>query len=263
MADAKVSFDDGAVYERFMGRWSRAVGSIFLDWVAPQHAARWLDVGCGTGVFTRLVLDQCAPASVVSVDPAPAQLEHARKQRSGERVEFRLADAQSLPFPDDAFDVVASALVINFIADRPRALAEMYRVCRSGGVVAGYVWDLASGRNSMWPLMNGMRRIGLAPPAVPGTEDTSLEALASLFKKAGYDDIAVRSIDVELAFPSFEDFWLSQVPSFTPHGKVVQALSEADRARLMEEVRIVLPVTPGGTISYSARANAIKARVGS
>jgi SAM-dependent methyltransferase len=151
MADTSVIFDDGAAYECFMGRWSRAVGATFLRWVAPPRGAYWLDVGCGTGVFTELVLDTCAPASIVAVDPAAAQIDHARKQAVARRADFRIADAQTLPFPDGAFDVVASALVINFIPDRPRALAEMRRVARPGGTVAGYVWDFAAGRGTAWP----------------------------------------------------------------------------------------------------------------
>lgn len=57
-----VNFDDGAAYENFMGRWSRQIGAVFLDWLSPPRDARWLDVGCGTGVFTQLVLDRCNPA---------------------------------------------------------------------------------------------------------------------------------------------------------------------------------------------------------
>jgi len=120
------SFDDSAAYERFMGRWSRAVGAIFLDWVAPPAGARWLDVGCGTGIFTELVLDACSPAAVFAVDPAEAQIDHACRQTVGQRANFRIADAQVLPFPNSTFDVVASALVINFIPDRVRALCVVY-----------------------------------------------------------------------------------------------------------------------------------------
>jgi ubiquinone/menaquinone biosynthesis C-methylase UbiE len=261
MADTSVVFDDGAAYECFMGRWSRAVGATFLRWVAPPRGAYWLDVGCGTGVFTELVLDTCAPASIVAVDPAAAQIDHARKQAVARRADFRIADAQTLPFPDGAFDVVASALVINFIPDRPRALAEMRRVARPGGTVAGYVWDFAAGRGTAWPLVRGMREIGVEVPRVPGTEDSSIEALQSLFERAGCQDVAVRSIEVAQTFSSFDDLWTSQVPPYTPNGKAIASLSEAERARLAEAVRAVLPIRPDGSIIYAAVANAVKARV--
>src|SRR5687768_15218478 len=118
MAQGTDYIDDSEAYERFMGRWSRAAGEVFLDWLAPVEGARWLDVGCGTGVFTQLILDTCAPSEVVAVDPAPAQIDHARLQSVAQRAEFQLGDAQRLAFPDGTFDIVASALAINFIPDR-------------------------------------------------------------------------------------------------------------------------------------------------
>jgi Ku70/Ku80 beta-barrel domain/Methyltransferase domain len=74
-----------------MGRWSRAVGKIFLDWVIPSKGARWLDIGCGTGVFTQLVLETYAPEAVVGIDPATAQIDYARKLPVGQLAEFRVA----------------------------------------------------------------------------------------------------------------------------------------------------------------------------
>jgi len=261
MVDTPVIFDDGASYERFMGRWSRAVGATFLQWVTPPKGADWLDVGCGTGVLTQLVVDTCEPASVVAVDPAAAQIDHAHKQPVAQRADFRIADAQSLPFSDCAFDVVASALVLNFIPDRPRALAEMRRVARPGGIVAAYVWDFAQGRGTAWPLARGMREVGIEVPRVPGAEDTSIAALQSLLERAGYQDIAVRSIEATQTYPSFDDFWTSQVPPFTPNGKAIAMLSDAKRAELAVAVRALLPISPDGNIVYSAMANAVKARV--
>lgn len=261
MADTAVAFDDGAAYERFMGRWSRAAGAIFLDWVAPPRNARWLDVGSGTGVFTALVIETCSPAAVVAVDPSAAQVDHARTQPVAQRAEFRVADAQKLPFPDGSFDVVASALVINFIPDRPRALAEMRRVARPGGVVAGYVWDFAAERSANWPLRLALRRIGVEPPLAPGTEDARLEALESLFARAELKNIATRTIDVTATFPDFDDFWRANTARFNPVTKLIMALPEIERARLIELVRAQLPTNPDGSVTYSARANAIKARV--
>lgn len=261
MAETTYTFDDGAAYELFMGRWSRAVGAIFLDWVHPPKGARWLDVGCGTGVFTELALETCAPAVMVAVDPAVAQIDHARGRPIGQRVEFRVADAQTLPFPDRSFDVVTSALVINFIPDRSRALTEMRRVARPGGLIAGYVWDFAGERGPNFPLRRGLQQIGIKPPIAPGTEDSRLEALDRLLDQAGLQEITTRTIDVTESFSDFNDFWRAQTPSFSPATKIIAALPEPDRARLIECVRAGLPTDPKGGIAYSARANAIKARV--
>lgn len=261
MLETPHRFDDSAAYEQFMGRWSRAIGAPFLDWVAPPAGARWLDVGCGTGIFTELVLDTCTPAAVDAVDAAEAQIDHARRRPVGQRANFGIADAQALPFPDSTFDVVASALVINFIPDRLRALSEMRRVARSGGLVAGSVWDFAAELSPSWPLRLGMRRIGADVPHVPGTRDSSLEALHSLFERAGFESIATTTVDVTVQFPDFDAFWQAQTPSYSPTSKIIAAMTSSDRTRLIEALRAGLPVRPDGGIVYSARANAIKVRV--
>lgn len=261
MTGTKVVFEDADSYEQFMGRWSRALGALFLDWLSPPTGARWLDVGCGTGVFTQLVLDACSPATVVAVDPAAAQIEYARGRPMAQGAEFRVADAQELPFPPQSFDVVVSALVLNLVPNRPRALAEMRRVCRCGGVVAAYVWDFADERSMAWPVVRAMRQIGVEPPRFPGSEDSSMEAIKSLLERGGYEDIATRSIDVTMGFLDFDDFWRSQVPPFSSHGRTIEALSDTVRKEVADAARAILPVGPDGGIAYSARANAAKARV--
>jgi 2-polyprenyl-3-methyl-5-hydroxy-6-metoxy-1,4-benzoquinol methylase len=56
VADSSIRFDDGASYEQMMGRWSRLVGERFLDWIEVPDGARWIDVGCGNGALTELLL---------------------------------------------------------------------------------------------------------------------------------------------------------------------------------------------------------------
>src|SRR6476620_8160653 len=118
--DTQRVFSDGTAYGQGGCRWSGAIGPIFLDWLAPPTDARWLDIGCGTGVFTDLIVSTCSPATVVAVDPSEPQIEIARKKAIAQRVDFRVADSQKLPFSDNTFDIVVSALVINFISDRPQ-----------------------------------------------------------------------------------------------------------------------------------------------
>jgi len=255
------SFDDSAAYERFMGRWSRAAAPVFLDWIEPPSGARWLDVGCGTGVFTELVLDTCSPGAMFAVDPAEAQINHACRQPAAQRASFQVADARALPFPDAAFDVVVSALVINFIPDRPRALSEMRRVARAGGIVAGYVWDFAAELSPSGPLRRGMRQCGADVPQMPGVAHSSVSVLDALFKQAGFEEIVTRTIDLTLRYSDFDDFWQAQTPSYLPTTKMIAAMTENERARLKETVRTGLPVRPDGGIEYSARANAVKACV--
>jgi SAM-dependent methyltransferase len=83
MPDIQIRYDDGVAYERMMGTWSRAAGEIFLDWVAPSCGLRWIDVGCGAGPFTELLIERCAPAEVEGVDPSDARLFFARARSLG------------------------------------------------------------------------------------------------------------------------------------------------------------------------------------
>jgi ubiquinone/menaquinone biosynthesis C-methylase UbiE len=255
------SFDDSAAYERAMGRWSRAVAPLFLQWLSPPANARWLDVGCGTGVLSYTLLELCAPAAVIGIDPAANQVAQASRRAAAGPADFQIADARKLPFSDAAFDVAAAALVLNFIPERSEAMAEMRRVTRAGGIVAAYVWDFSEELSPSGPLRRAMRRFGAQVPAIPGTSDSQIDSLRSLFQQAGLERIETKTIDVCLAYRDFQDFWQAQTPSYVPTTKVIASMMDSERARLIRAVRAELPVAPGGLVEYFARANAIKGRV--
>src|SRR3954454_22536035 len=138
MPPSHIICDAADDYERFMGRWSRAIGEKFLAWFDPPGAARWLDVGCGAGAFRALILRRCAPKAIVGIDPSPQQIEYARKNFPS--VTFEVGDSMDMRFGDGEFDFVASALVFHFIPDRAKAFTEMNRVLKPGGLVGGYTW---------------------------------------------------------------------------------------------------------------------------
>jgi ubiquinone/menaquinone biosynthesis C-methylase UbiE len=261
ITDTTHSFDDSAAYERFVGGWGRAAGTVFLDWLAPSAGVHWLDIGCGTGLFTELILDTRSPATVSAIDQAETQVEYARRKPAGHRARFQVGDAQALPFPDFSFDIVVSALAINFISNRPGAMCEMRRVARIGGVVAGYVWDFGEELSPSGPFRLGMREVVAELPALPGTEDSNLSSLCRLFTGAGLEEIDTRTIEVSISFPSFDDFWLAQTPSYSPMTKIIAAMTTGERAKLTKAVRARVPIHKDGSIEYPARANAIKAQV--
>lgn len=255
----KVTFDAADDYERLMGAWSQAAGDAFLSWWAPAQGLRWLDVGCGTGVFTRLVSARRAPGSLAGIDPAPAQIEEAQRRSPG--VDFRVGDAMALPFAQGAFDVVASALVINFIPDRTRALAEMHRVLRPGGSLGAYLWDRSPGEDLSphAPFERGLRSIGatvLQPPVVP---ESIPEGARSALERAGFVGISITTITATRSFRSFEECWAIQTTPLAPVGKSIAALSDPDRARLRDTMRSILLPAADGSVTYGARALAFSA----
>lgn len=261
MSAAVLRFDDSAEYERFMGRWTRAVARVFLDWLAVGSGSSWLDVGCGTGILAETVVHLCAPGRVDGVDAEPAQIAAAVRGPAGARAHFAIGDARRLAYANKTFDVVASALVINFVPDRALAMAEMRRVARIGGLVAAYVWDFAEELSPSGPLRKAMRRFGVEAPPVPGTESSGLRALQALFEGSEFDRIETRTIDVCLTYENFEDFWQAQTPAYAPTTQTIATMKATDRLNLMRAVECSLPSGPGGTIEYCARAHAIKARV--
>jgi ubiquinone/menaquinone biosynthesis C-methylase UbiE len=261
MAELPFKFDDSAAYERAMGRWSRAVAPIFLQWLAPPASARWLDVGCGAGVLAHTLLELSSPATVVGIDPEVSQIAQASRGPAAGRAVFQVADACRLPFADASFDIAAAALVLNFIAERSQAMAEMRRVTRGGGIVAAYVWDFAEELSPSGPLRRAMRRFGVDVPAIPGTAESCIAALRLLFEQAALERIETRTIEVCLAYQGFQDFWQAQTPSYSPTTKIIASMTESERTRLMRTIRAELPAAPGDVIEYFARANAIKARV--
>src|SRR5262245_17128133 len=128
MAEQTIRFEDGAAYERMMGVWSQLAGQVFLDWLRPAPGLQWVDVGCGNGAFTELIVERCAPVEVQGIDPSEAQLAFARTRPASLVAEFRQGDAMALPFPADRFDAAVMALVLVFVPEPAKGVAEMLRV---------------------------------------------------------------------------------------------------------------------------------------
>jgi len=260
MAEVKITFDAADDYERFMGAWSRSIGERFLAWLDAPPNARWLDVGCGTGAFSELILRHAAPASLTGIDPSPEQIEYVRKHLPGHT--FEVGDSMDMRFGENQFDVVASALVLHFIPDRGKAFAEMHRVLRSGGLVGGYTWKRTADVNfaPYAPIMVGVKGIGaetLTSPLVPeGTPEGMRASLAA----AGFTDISVTEIEVTRTFANFDEYWDIQCIPFSPPGRTIAKLAEAQRTKLREVMRERMTPGADGSITYAATAMAGKAR---
>lgn len=256
---AELRFDDGAAYEQMMGVWSRAVGEVFLDWLKPGQGLRWIDVGCGSGAFTELIVARCAPLEVQGIDPSEGQLAFARARPGAHGAVFQTGDAMALPFPAASFDVAVMALVLVFVPDAAKSVAELARVVRPGGLVATYMWDMLGGGFPLDPILIEMHAMGLSLTRPPHMEVSSLAALQGFWSAAGLLEIETREIKVQRTFADFDEFWNveTKAPSTAP---VIAAMPAADVAELMQRVKARLPADANGRITYSARAHAISGR---
>jgi SAM-dependent methyltransferase len=260
MTGTQMRFDDGAGYERYMGNWSQRVGTIFLDWLAAPSGLKWIDVGCGNGAFTELIVERCAPTEVRGIDPSEDQLAYARARPTARLAKFDGGDAMALPFPADTFDVAVMALVIFFVPDPGKGVAEMARVVRPGGVVAAYAWDMLGGGFPLEPIRIEMRAMGLPPLNPPSVDASRTEAMRDLWRGAGLDAVETREITVQRTFDDFDDFWTTGMLG-TSIRPTIAAMSPADVHLLKARVRTRLPADAAGHITYESRANAVKGRV--
>jgi SAM-dependent methyltransferase len=260
MTNNTIRFDDGKAYEQFMGKWSRLAGEIFLDWLAPKVGLRWLDVGCGNGAFTGMLLERCAPASVEGIDPSEGQLAYARNRIASGRVQFRVGDAMALPFANDVFDAAVMPLVIFFVPDPAKGVAEMERVVCPGGVVAAYGWDMLGGGFPYDPLWVEMRAMGVDVPLPPSPDAARMDAMRELWRGAGLGEIETREIIVQRTFADFDEYWRA-VLGGPSTGRGLAAMAEKDAAILQARMRQRLPADASGRITCGARANAVKGRV--
>jgi len=258
MSSPQIRFEDGAVYETYMGVWSRDVGEAFLRWLAPAPGWRWADVGCGNGAFTELLLQRCAPAEVKGIDPAAAQIAFARDRFADEgRVAFEVGDAQALSWAEAAFDAATMALEIFFVPDPAKSVAEMARVTRPGGSVSTYAWDLLGGGFPYAAMFEAMDEVGIAHAGPPSPEASRLDALRALWQGAGLVDLGTETFEVRREYESFDRYW--DIARTGPRvATTVAGLSDPDRARLREALKRRVPADAAGRVVRTARANAIK-----
>jgi len=247
-----------------VGRWGRLVAKDFLRWLELPDGLDWLDVGCGTGGVSEVILQRAQPRSVRGVDSSAGFVEHARAHVTDPRAAFKVGDAQSLPVGSAQFDAAVSGLVLNFVPEPALAVREMKRAVRPGGVVAAYVWDYAGGMQLMRYFWNAAvaldreafqldegRRFPLCQP----------EPLLELFTRTGLGQVEAKAIDVDTVFRDFDDYWAPFLGAQGPAPGYAMSLDEARRGALRDRIRAALPFSGDGSIPLVARAWAVRGRV--
>lgn len=251
----------GAAYEPYVGRWSRLVARDFLAWLSVPPGRAWLDVGCGTGALAEVILELAEPSEVRGIDPSDGFISFAQRQIQDHRATFSVGDAQSLPFAPASFNAVVAGLVLNFVPQPDRAVAEMTRVTRPGGVVAGYVWDYPGKMQLMRHFWNAA--VALDPAAYNLDEGRRFPVCAphplrDLFAQAVLTEVDVRAIDIDTHFKDFDDYWSPFLGGQAPAPSYARSLSEEQRTALRERIRAALPFAIDGSIPLVARAWAVR-----
>jgi SAM-dependent methyltransferase len=252
----------GDRYETYMGRWSRKVAPHFLNWLGATGGLDWLDVGCGTGALTATILADSNPRNVVAIDLSEEFISMARAAVTDDRVEFRTGNAEVIDLNSASRDVVVSALALNFVPDRIRALAEMKRVVRPSGTVGFYVWDYpGSGLEfvqSFWDVAKQLdgRARDLAEDRRFGF--CSLAGLAALMRDAGLPHFEHTAIQIPTIFRDFEAYWQPFTLGSGPAPGYCASLEPPARENLKRKLRDNLVHREDGSICLKARAFAIK-----
>ena len=267
MADASRHDDwaSGDSYDAYIGRWSRRIAPLFLGFVGAGSGLRWLDVGCGTGALSQAVIERCDPADLVGVEPADSFRECASALISSPLARFEAGDATALPLDDGGRDVTVSGLVLNFVAEKEKALAEMKRVTAPGGTVAFYVWDYVGGGlellSAFWNAA-----AALNPAAEEFTEGKRFPwcepvAMAALAREAGLSEVRVEALETPSVFRDFDDYWRPFTLGTGPAPGYYKKLTEADREALRARLDSNLKRATDGSIPMTARALAVRGRV--
>ena len=244
-----------------MGRWSRQVANLFLDWLALGPGLNWLDVGCGTGALSQTICESRRPLSLVGCDPSPEFVTFARDSLAGRPATFVVTNADDLPSRDGGFDVIVSGLVLNFLPQPLNAVESMGNRLSPGGTLAAYVWDYAEGMQFLRIFWEEAAAVD--PCAADQDEGRRFplchpESLANLLRHAGMAAVSTTSLEIDTVFPNFDDFWSPFLAGTGPAPSYVAALDADARSQLALRLKRRLHTSASGSIRLAARAFGVR-----
>jgi SAM-dependent methyltransferase len=257
-------FSAGAAYGSFMGRWSRHLAPLFVQFAAVTDGDDVIDVGSGTGSVVAAVAAVAPSSRIVGIDRSAPYVAVARVLHHSPQIQFEVADAQHLPFDAASFDRAISQLILNFIPDPQTALKEMIRVTRPGGTVAAAVWDYGEGMEMLRWFWDEATALS-SHAAMKDERHMPLSRrgeLAALWRAHDLESVSETALTIETRFSSFEDYWSPFLEQQGPAGAHVATLSMHDREQLMRKLRLrLLGDGPDRPLTLRARAWAVRGTV--
>ncbi|MGF1618781.1 MAG: class I SAM-dependent methyltransferase [Acidimicrobiia bacterium] len=242
----------GSDYDRFMGRYSAKLARLFADTVDLSPGIRALDLGCGPGALTGVLVERVGTAGVSACDPSPSFVAACASHYPG--IDVRAGRAEAIPFEDSRFDVAMAQLVLHFVSEPETVGLELRRVVRKGGVVAACVWDFEQGMEMLRAFWDAAL---LVDPAAPDEAMTMrfgrAGEIADLLASPGFVDITETTLTVSSVYQSFDELWSGFLAGIGPAGSYCVSLDEDRQASLRQRLfeRIGEPV---GHFELSATA---------
>jgi SAM-dependent methyltransferase len=252
------SADFGAradAYDRHLGRYSASLAPQMVRLATVTSGQRALDVGCGPGALASALAATLGPERVAAVDPYEPFVKACRARVAG--ADVRVAAAERLPFAEDHFDVVLAQLVLDLVEDPQRAVTEMRRVLRLGGVIAACVWDYAGEMTILRAFWDAAA--ALDPLAATARDEGRRKRLCQrgelgqLWRSQGIERIEEGELIASARYADFEAFWSPFQAGIGPAGAYCKALGGQAQAALHEECWRGLG-SPMGAFYLSARA---------
>jgi SAM-dependent methyltransferase len=255
----------GDGYELQMGRWSRRLAEPFLDFCGCGDGESILDAGCGTGALTAAIMKRTQTTRISGIDFSDAYVDYAKRTVLDPRAQFRVGDICAVPYDKASFDRVLSLLVLHFVPDTRKAVAELRRVARPGATVGAAVWDAGGlvayriffdSAAALYPSADERRSRNFARPTTRPGE------LAEAWRSAGLIDVRDTMLTIRMDFALFRDFWTPYEGKDGPGAEYMATLDDGQKDRLRDVVRAAYVAgEPDGPRSFAATAWAVAGTV--
>ncbi len=249
---AKSFAASGDDYDRFMGRYSGPLASAFADAAGVGPDDEVIDVGCGSGALTAVLLDRVGRDRVRATDPSESFVAHCQARFDG--LDVRLGRAEEIPFADDCCDRVLAQLVLHFVSEPQTAVREMQRVARPGGTFAACAWDFDAGMQMLRAFWDAaLDDDPSAPDEARVLRFGKKGEIVGLFEKCGLIDVDESSLTVASTYDDFDELWSTFLLGIGPAGGYCASLpidhQESVRASFFRRLG-----SPSGEFSLEATA---------